>query len=386
MMTHSRTGKAILFGVTVAIAALLIASFVSAQDESYLERLTEGEIETLSLSVDSFRVSANFNDAQWQRTFRRDGSGFLRVRFSNFANPDDESFSLVVKDASGVAVAEYTADTLPSDDFWTPVIFGDELLVQVYAPGALQSLSFEIEEFAFQTRRGLLDRVLDAVAGWFGTYDLEPITKYSDDDLIWGVSRAVAKLSIVKKLSEEESRLIPCTGFLIRDELLMTNQHCVEIDTTCENTQAIFGYDEYQSADIEQYSCKRVVAEDFETDFALLELEGSPGEKWGTLQPVDQAIDDDEKIFIVQHPNGEPKQIAIENCNVAGAIVDGYGTDTDMAHTCDTRIGSSGSPVFLPIGAVIGLHHREPDEQGEFAEKNRAVRMKLILEELGPLP
>jgi hypothetical protein len=84
-------------------------------------------------------------------------------------------------------------------------------------------------------------------------------------------------------------------------------------------------------------------------------------------------------LVIVQHPSGEPKQASIADCQLSGpdrvpvppggTCVYGNlpgvnrvgvtpGDKTDFGHLCDTKGGSSGSPVAdWDTGLVVGLHH-----------------------------
>jgi V8-like Glu-specific endopeptidase len=54
---------------------------------------------------------------------------------------------------------------------------------------------------------------------------------------------------------------------------------------------------------------------------------------------------------------------------------------SDIAHTCDTEHGSSGSPLLNLAGSVVGLHHFGVAE-GPYWNENRAVRMAEILKNL----
>ena len=113
---------------------------------------------------------------------------------------------------------------------------------------------------------------------------------------------------------------------------------------------------------------------------ALLRLEGQPGLKWGVLDFAATDALDGEKLFVVQHPSGEAKQISDEGCAVVMIPAPGRGADTDLAHGCDTLGGSSGSPVFNSTGHVVGLHHWGRANSGTFRNANRAVRGILVRE------
>jgi hypothetical protein len=63
-------------------------------------------------------------------------------------------------------------------------------------------------------------------------------------------------------------------------------------------------------------------------------------------------------FVIVQHPDGRPKEISIDKCQLKGTKRMGVSDTSDFGHTCDTEGGSSGSPVIsLGTNEVVGLHH-----------------------------
>ena len=61
-----------------------------------------------------------------------------------------------------------------------------------------------------------------------------------------------------------------------------------------------------------------------------------------------------ESVTIIQHPGGEPKQIALRE-NFVLALPDA--ADRYLYYQTDTTPGSSGSPVFNDDWEVVALHH-----------------------------
>jgi V8-like Glu-specific endopeptidase len=146
----------------------------------------------------------------------------------------------------------------------------------------------------------------------------------------------------------------------------------------------VFGYQYNESGELnkgKQYACENVAKANKTLDYSILKIRGAPGNEWGTLPISTGTISDTQEIYIVQHPAGEPKQISKINCNVDEAIVNGRGTNTDLAHLCDTMGGSSGSPVLTLSHEVVGLHHFGIG-QGPFWNRNRAVRIRQIMEDI----
>ena len=344
-------------------------NFVAAQDKYPLEAMVDGEISELSKEGKNF-TSLDGSALIWQEVASKTGSDYLRFHFVNFSNPGSETFTLTIKDGQGKQVIEYNEDTVPGSDFWTPLVFGGRALIQVTADPVPQSLQFTLKEMAYQTNGGVWESIID-------DDEREHIIDYKDDADITRVAKAVAKLSFFK------DDFYVCTGFMINNNQLMTNHHCVATDEVCETTMVVFGYqlDENDNrVHGKQYACKKVVDANYKEDYSILELHGTPGDEWGTLAFSAVGLSDSQDLYIIQHPAGEPKQISKINCRVAGPKLDGRGTDTDFGHVCDTMGGSSGSPVLSEDHKVVGLHHFGVG-QAQFWNKNRAVRAELIQDE-----
>lgn len=355
-----------------AVAALLVGGVSIlvplAWAQSFeLAPMVDGNIQRLNDAVQTFEV-LNSSGLVWQRTIRRVGADYLRIHFTGLSNPEAESFRLRVLDSRGAVVLDRGPESVSDGDFWTPVIYGSEALIQIHASPPPEKLTLVVKEVAYQKSGG----------GWrslIGPDQREQIFKYADDEDITRASRAVAKLSFVK-----DGLPYVCTGFMIAADKLMTNHHCVASQEVCGSTVAIFGY-QYDEAGVlnhgTQYECDEVVSKDSILDYSILRLRGAPGSLWGELELSTGEPQQDQQVYIVQHPAGEPKQISRVDCRVSMAVADGLGQGTDAAHVCDTLGGSSGSPVLDLNHRVVGLHHFGVG-QGAFWNQNRAVRMSRI--------
>jgi V8-like Glu-specific endopeptidase len=187
------------------------------------------------------------------------------------------------------------------------------------------------------------------------------------------------------------------TAFMIAPNLLMTNNHMFVGDEKRTATAAdadstvTFNYQQDingKFAETKQYKTepRTFFAADLTLDYAVVAVEGSPGAEWGTLAlpsaDVTVAVGDD--VFIIQHPNGGPKQIAMAGNEVA------YVDDRVIQYTTDTMKGSSGSPVLDWQWRLVALHHAgdphlvEP-ASGKTYFRNEGIRLSAILAEL-PLP
>jgi hypothetical protein len=88
-------------------------------------------------------------------------------------------------------------------------------------------------------------------------------------------------------------------------------------------------------------------------------------------------------LYVVQHPNGDPKRVSRNDCSVDEVSVAGRGmANTDFSHRCDTLGGSSGAPVVsLATHKVVGLHHLGFEEDSVM-RLNRAVHIKQIFADI----
>lgn len=281
--------------------------------------------------------------------------GDATLRVSTFSEPNVYSRRI---DAS-----------LRGKSFWTPLINSQRTEITVVGTEAPAGLKIKLDRIAFTTQPGKLSSII-------GLDQRQQIWTGLNDPLISRLQSSIAKLSFVKN-----DKLYVCTGFMLDESTMMTNEHCVNSQQGCGSTVAIFGYQEASDGTVSSgttYDCENFVRADFDLDYSLLRIAGAPGINWGSVQLSQSGVSDNEELFIIQHPAGEPKQFSLQDCRVSQAIADGRATETDFAHTCDTLGGSSGSPVFTRDGRLVGLHHY--GRGVGFWNENRAVRIKRILD------
>ena len=153
------------------------------------------------------------------------------------------------------------------------------------------------------------------------------------------------------------------TGFLVSENVLMTNNHVIDSMGTALNSIAEFNYQD----DVNFMPCPtcsfRLKPEQFfvtdeELDFTLVALKDNPSSEkrpkdFGhlCLIPEEGKILEGEYVSIIQHPNGGPKAVTIRE-NKVRSIFDDF-----IHYLTDTEPGSSGSPVFNDQWIVVALHH-----------------------------
>ena len=183
------------------------------------------------------------------------------------------------------------------------------------------------------------------------------------------------------------------TGFLIADNLLITNYHVIADPEAAAKSTFEFDYqldrDGIAIAPKLAHarpgglfhaspSIKRNASSDA-LDYAVIELDAVP-EGVAPLPVVDGAIEVQRRLAIIQHPNGLPKQISFQSNFIQ------YVDDYIVQYTTSTDAGSSGSPAFNDDLIVVALHHSggllfEPSSRRRYY-RNEGVRISAILADL----
>lgn len=187
------------------------------------------------------------------------------------------------------------------------------------------------------------------------------------------------------------------TGWLIGPKHVITNHHVIDardpgeapadssdFELQARKTTVQFDYD-YENAIGEKFTVVQLSAADAQLDFAILELDRNTGRSplsiWG--KPIELTASSRLPVNIIQHPGGQPKQMAIRN-NLAAGVHGG-----DLAYYTETNGGSSGSPVCNDRWQVLALHKSSTMEYGKFTYQgketawiNNGTLMRPIVEQL----
>jgi hypothetical protein len=273
------------------------------------------------------------------------------------------------------------------NDFWSSEIKGSRARVVIRADAAVaDKLQVIIDKVAFLRAITIPQTMINS--------KLQRITKATDPIRLAG--RAVARLVIQP---DGKDAPVSCTGFLVGNDILMTNRHCIRSGSEARDADVQFDYDE-DDAEPVQVAVKELLLTSCDLDFVLLRLDQSFACKTAACntaferRPLPLArnpslISGQTKLVAIQHPDGEAKQVSTEGCIADQlGLMGSSSTLTDFAHKCDTKEGSSGTPVQLisdtgTVGAVVGLHHLgfRLDSVNDEAPKqiNRAVNTREII-------
>lgn len=377
----------VMIRLSIVVAAIAISYRVSAEGAKFV--IPREKVLAIGLKVKDvgpFVAGPTFDmppQKVWsQRIVHPEPVKGLRIHVSVTAI-GDTPWTLRVRDGDGKVVDEIasTSPLVVAKGFWTKLVSGQSATAELWAAQVPTGTALSIDRYAFRVSLALSQ-------GTIGDDQKQPIGQAPS--IVRGWAPPVARLSIMTPLGGGF-----CTGFMLNDTLLMTNEHCIHDDEEARSTLAEFGYDT-TAAHTDVVRVEKLVALDPALDFALVRLEAKPPAKYGhVVLETSAGLADDSDLAIIQHPQGEPKMVSLVDCKVRGVDRVGVGGDkSDFGHLCDTLPGSSGSPVFSrSSGHVVGLHHlgfpegsQDPENQGvRFTEITALLKAKYtpVAQELG---
>jgi endonuclease I/V8-like Glu-specific endopeptidase len=167
------------------------------------------------------------------------------------------------------------------------------------------------------------------------------------------------------------------TGFLVSPRLLLTNHHV--LGDAGEAAASYVEFDYQSGLDGMPLSPKAFTFDPGafflsspadQLDFTLVAVaptgtHGEPLGAFGFLELIEQdgKVVLGELVDVIQHPNGEPKQLALRQNKVVDRL------ERFLHYETDTAPGSSGSPVFNDQWELVALHHSgvpKVDAKGDF--------------------
>lgn len=193
------------------------------------------------------------------------------------------------------------------------------------------------------------------------------------------VSRSIGRILI----RNNSKRLVGYgTGFMVSPSLLLTNNHVLSNAQQAGFSLVEFNYQSGVGGQmLQSYTYELDPATFFLTDklldFSLVAVKDSSSGKplletfgWNRLIEEEGKAILGEYVNIIQHPSGQPKQLALRE----NRLVDIF--DDFLHYQTDTAPGSSGSPVFNDQWEVVGLHHSgvpKKDEEGRILTTDNQV-------------
>jgi V8-like Glu-specific endopeptidase len=175
------------------------------------------------------------------------------------------------------------------------------------------------------------------------------------------------------------------TGFLIGAGLLVTNNHVLESYNDAARARARFNYQLDTAGRLmqsEYFACRPDLFfyTNVALDYSLVSVEGNPGNRYGVIPIGSARPRAGDRVAIIQHPMGEPKQIALVDNEIE------YVDNVVAQYLTDTLPGSSGSPVFNEAWELVALHHSggwlpEPNSSSTHF-RNEGILLSAIVDDL----
>lgn len=237
----------------------------------------------------------------------------------------------------------------------------------------------------------------------------EAIINTNDMRDVWFLQRGAELRRTVARIDVRRngSRRSFGTGFLVGPNLLMTNHHVLDLRSrsrphdptvveTAPHSWAEFEYEasiDGVTADTALFELapdQLLLWDDKQRlDYVLVALKPSPrldSRLHLDLKPIgyNRLAGDQGKIaipnpvYIIQHPRGETKKVALDNNKLLALP---RGDHNFLYYEADTDEGSSGSPVFNAQWEVVALHHVGGLEE-DGIKANEGVRISKILADI----
>lgn len=332
------------------------------------------------------------NEAVWQVHIRSKRAKSLNFGFSTYFMPEGGKLYLESIDQKRVRGPFTPADNEVHQELWTPIVFGDEVVIKVQIPKAkrdelrlvLSSVNHDFIGFeSLLSQRCHLDVNCGTVDGW------EQVEPYRN---------------IIKSVSMYSIRgTRACTGFLVNNTrqdctpYYMTADHC---GISANNAASVVTYWNYENStcrtpntslngqqgdgQLEQFNTgAQLRASQPNTDMTLLELDDPIVDTTGVYFAGWNRMDETSVGVIgIHHPATEEKRISFSSRTLergdpgGNSLTDGDFWVVPNWDIGSTEGGSSGSPLFNLGGEVVGqlfggaaaCGNQEYDAYGSFAK------------------
>ncbi|GAB4146877.1 MAG: hypothetical protein Fur0037_14960 [Planctomycetota bacterium] len=307
----------------------------------------------------------------WRLRVLSPGASHVNLGLARVNLPPTSRLMFYAADYSAVLRPFDQTDVSPNGELWTPVVPGEEIVVEVYVQ---------------TSRRPAVNLAITQVGSgyrFFGAgptalsplgMDPEPAGACNVDVNCPQGSGWWSEIPSVAAISTGGS--IFCTGFMVNNtaqdgrNYFMTAYHC---GIRSGNASSLVCYWNYQNAtcgvrnyNLNQFSTGSTLRASWSTsDFTLVELNQTPNPAWGvTYGGWDHSGANASSATAIHHPSGDVKKISFEyqatqTTSYLGTSSPGDGThvrivDWDVG---TTEPGSSGSPLFDQNHHVIGQLH-----------------------------
>jgi endonuclease G, mitochondrial len=258
-----------------------------------------------------------------------------------------------------------------------------------------------------QTKAQLSREEAEAVVAGIQSMDEPPQRAKGGPEAVWGstidfvgvafLERGYRSARAVARIAFRDGRA-QGTGFLISDQLLVTNNHVISSPEEAASLVAEFEYELDPSDQVRTATRFALDPNTFfltddvdDLDYTIVavgkRLSGPRELKdfgWCFISDAEDKHALGEVANIVQHPDGRHKEVVLRENRLVARL------ESVIHYVADTEPGASGSPVFNNEWKVIGLHHwggpwrQKVDPRGRplAREVNEAIRVSAIVKEV----
>ncbi|WP_421943352.1 trypsin-like peptidase domain-containing protein [Pedobacter sp.] len=172
------------------------------------------------------------------------------------------------------------------------------------------------------------------------------------------------------------------SGFLIKGNLFITNNHVIANEIMAKNATIDFDYEEQEDGSVLAPRVFKLMPElyfrtSLNEDWTVVAIDEEANAQYGALKLKNTKTEKGNYVNIVQHPAGRHKQIALYHNIVT------YADESIVQYLTDTEPGSSGAPVFDSNWEVVAIHQSgglltEPGTDGTML-RNQGIAIGKII-------
>jgi hypothetical protein len=302
-----------------------------------------------------------------------------------WGNASEEDWLLRVFDGAGEVVDEIDSQTLQTPT-WTVQIAGNCSTIEVPVNGVrvrIIQMMMPAEDEA-------------ALKSLYPPEQKNPYKNARTVSAVAAIRDSIVHLSLVMHIGDKEKEY-PCSGVLISDDMILTNNHCVPSNDNLVGATANIGW--YKTKPKASRRAIKLLVTDSKLDYSIVQINKKVDTMTSFLPWLTSSPRFRTRVVQVHHPSGMIMKVSDDQyCRVYHQIVEGRGAGTSFAHRCDCEPGSSGSvlveklPTIDNCQRIVGLHRMGAGELLEardgskiLDEKNyfnKASRMDLIIKDL----